>query len=38
MDAEIIYVMEENELALMAMVGEHIDNENDYVVDLGCSN
>ena len=28
-DAEVLYAIEEDELALMAMMGDHIDYEND---------
>ncbi|KAI3500109.1 hypothetical protein L1887_35925 [Cichorium endivia] len=37
-DAEALYAMEENELALMAMMREHIDYEKDWIIDSGCSN
>ncbi|KAI3509833.1 hypothetical protein L1887_25356 [Cichorium endivia] len=37
-DAEALYAMEENELALMATMREHIDYEKDWIIDSGCSN
>ena len=37
-DGEVLYAIEEDELALMAMMRELIDYENDWIVDLGCSN
>ena len=37
-DAEVLYAIEEDEQALMAMMGDHIDYENDWIVDSGCSN
>ena len=32
-DAEVLYAIEEDELALMAMMGDHIDYENDWIID-----
>lgn len=37
-DAEVLCAIEEYELALMAMTEDHIDYENDWIVDSGCSN
>ncbi|KAJ9556278.1 hypothetical protein OSB04_010892 [Centaurea solstitialis] len=37
-DVDALCVMEENELALMTTMGRHIDYENDWIVDSGCSN
>ena len=37
-DAEVLYTIGEDELALMAMMGDHIDYENDWIIDSGCSN
>ena len=37
-DGEAICLIEENELALMAMIGEHIDYEDDWIIDSACSN
>ena len=37
-DIEVLYVIEEDELALMVTMGDHINDENDWIVDLGCSN
>ena len=32
-DAKVLYAIEEDELALMAMMGDHIDYENDWIID-----
>ncbi|KAE8705491.1 PLAC8 family protein [Hibiscus syriacus] len=37
-DAEALFAMEEEELALNVTTPERIDYENDWIVDLGCSN
>ena len=37
-DAEVLYAIEEDELALMATMGDHINYENNWIVDSGCSN
>ena len=37
-DIEVLYVIEEDELALMAMMRDHINYENDWIIDSGCSN
>jgi hypothetical protein len=37
-DAEALCAIEENELALMTMMGERINYENDWIIDSGCSN
>ena len=37
-DVEELYVIEEDELALMAMMRNHIDYENDLIIDSGYSN
>ena len=37
-DTEVLYAIEEDELALMATMGDHINYENDWIVDSGCSN
>ncbi|KAJ0094619.1 hypothetical protein Patl1_15059 [Pistacia atlantica] len=36
-DAESLFAMEEEELALMATIPRRIDYKNDWIVDLGCS-
>ena len=36
--AEVLYAIEEDQLALVATVGDHINYENDWIVDSGCSN
>jgi len=37
-DVEVLYAIEEDELALMAMMGDHIDYENDWIIDSGYPN
>ena len=37
-DVEVLCAIEEDELALMAMMGEHIDYENNWIIDLEYSN
>ena len=37
-DAKVLYAIEEDELALMAMMRDHIDYENDWIIDSGYSN
>lgn len=37
-DDEALYAAEEEELALTATTLEHIDYENDWIIDLRCSN
>ena len=37
-DVEVLCVIEEDELALMVMMEEHINYENDWIIDSGCSN
>ena len=37
-DAEALCVIEGNELTLTTMMEKHIDYENDWIVDSGCSN
>ena len=32
-DAEVLYAIEEDEQTFMAMMGDHIDYENDWIVD-----
>lgn len=34
----MLYAIEKNELALMAVMRDKIDYENDWIVDSGCSN
>ena len=36
--AQVIYAIEKDDLALMEMMEEYIDYENDWIIDLGCSN
>ena len=36
-DAELLCILEQDELALMTMMGEHNDYENDLIVDPGYS-
>ena len=35
-DAEVLRPIVEDELALMAMMEEHIDYEDDWIIDSGC--
>ena len=37
-DAKVLGTLEEDELALMAMMGEYIDYENDWIINSRCSN
>nr|DAD23742.1 TPA_asm: hypothetical protein HUJ06_025205 [Nelumbo nucifera] len=37
-DAEALFAAEEEELALIATISEHIDYEKDWIIDSGCSN
>ena len=37
-DAEVLDAIEEDELALMVMMGDHINYENDWIIDSGYSN
>ena len=37
-DVEAICVIEEDELALVTMMREHIDYEDDWIIDSRCSN
>nr|KAJ0218457.1 hypothetical protein LSAT_V11C300142320 [Lactuca sativa] len=37
-DVEVLCAIKENELALMEMMGERINYENDWIIDSGCSN
>ena len=37
-DAKVLYSLKKDVLALMAMMGEHTDYENDWIIDSGCSN
>ena len=37
-DAEVLCPIVEGELALMAMMEEHIDYEHDWIIDSGCLN
>ena len=37
-DAEAICDIEEDEVVLMAIMREHIDYEDDWIIDSGCSN
>ena len=37
-DAEVLCPIEEDEVALMVMMGDHIDYEDDWIIDSGCSN
>ena len=35
-DTEVLYATEEGKIALMTMMGDHIDYENDWIIDPGC--
>ena len=37
-DADVLCLIEEDELALMAMMGEHTGYEDDWIIDSRCSN
>ena len=37
-DAEVLHAIEEDEQAFMAMMGDHIDYENDWIIDSEFSN
>jgi len=37
-DTEVLYVIEEDELAFMVTMGDHINYVNDWIVDSRCSN
>ena len=37
-DVEVLCATEEDKLALMAIMGEHIDYEDDWIIDSGCLN
>ena len=37
-DAKVLCPIEEDELVLMAKMGEHIDYEDDWIIESGCSN